>query len=221
MQTPTYALLPFALLAVTLTACASTSPRSRAPIKSVGPSPTPTVERASERDVDEAPIAVVDEAPTDEGPTLAEAPPPTADEGPYGQPVASPSPDEASTEVRFDAVHFRTDSAELDSDAITTLDKLAEHLEDNDRLRVTIEGHCDERGTEAYNLALGHARAEAIKTYLIGLGVDGERVSTVSYGEERPVSPGRDRESLADNRRGEFVLFGEGANVATADVPSS
>ncbi len=168
----------------------------------------------------EVPIALVDDQDgAQPGTPMTETPPPTFDEGPFGLPVEQTEAGDSIAEVSFDAVHFRTDSAELDDSALATLDQLAEHLEDNDRLHVTVEGHCDERGTEAYNLALGHARAEAIKKYLVGLGVDGERVSTVSYGEERPVSAGRDGQSLAQNRRGEFVLFGAGE--ATAMAPAS
>jgi peptidoglycan-associated lipoprotein len=72
---------------------------------------------------------------------------------------------------------------------------------------VVIEGHCDERGSREYNLALGERRALAVRAYLVGLGIDATRLQTKSYGEEQPVAMGHDESSWSRNRRAEFVLF--------------
>ncbi|MEQ9556329.1 MAG: OmpA family protein, partial [Rhodospirillales bacterium] len=76
---------------------------------------------------------------------------------------------------------------------------------------VTIEGHADERGTREYNLALGERRANAVKEYLIYLGIDAKRIKTVSYGEERPVALGSDDTAWAQNRRGVTIVTGPGS----------
>ena len=79
-------------------------------------------------------------------------------------------------------------------------------MKDNPRTRVIIEGHCDERGTNEYNLALGDRRAFSAKTFLVDLGIDEARISTVSYGEERPLVRGEDEDAWAQNRRAHFVI---------------
>ena len=79
-------------------------------------------------------------------------------------------------------------------------------LRDNPDVNVTIEGHCDERGTVEYNLALGDRRAESAKAYLVNLGIPASRIETVSYGEERPVDPGHNEAAWARNRRAAFVI---------------
>ena len=84
--------------------------------------------------------------------------------------------------------------------------KKAEWLINNSDVAVTIEGHCDERGTNEYNLALGERRAASAKTFLMDLGIAGSRLNTISYGEERPVDPGHNEEAWAKNRRGHFTI---------------
>ena len=86
-----------------------------------------------------------------------------------------------------DRVFFGYDSSDLDSDALELLQDQVAWLKQNSDVSVTIEGHCDERGTREYNLALGEKRAQAVKNYLIGLGINPDRVSTISYGKERPA----------------------------------
>lgn len=79
-------------------------------------------------------------------------------------------------------------------------------LRSNFDVAITIEGHCDERGTNAYNLALGERRAESVKTFLAGLGIDQSRLATISYGEERPLDPGHGETSWSRNRRAHFSI---------------
>jgi len=103
--------------------------------------------------------------------------------------------------VASDTIYFDTDRYNVDSADAATLQSQAQWLARYPAKRITIEGHCDERGTRDYNLALGERRANAAKTYLVGLGVGAERISTISYGKERPVALGSDESSWARNRR--------------------
>ncbi|MDC2992394.1 peptidoglycan-associated lipoprotein Pal [Pelagibacteraceae bacterium] len=100
-----------------------------------------------------------------------------------------------------DRVYFGYDSSELDSDALELLQDQVAWLKQYSNVEVTIEGHCDERGTREYNLALGEKRAQAVKNYLIGLGISPDRVSTISYGKERPAVVGSNDGAWAQNRR--------------------
>jgi len=101
---------------------------------------------------------------------------------------------------------FEFDSAVLLAEAQAILKKKAEWLTNNPDVTATIEGHCDERGTNEYNLALGDRRAESAKTFLMDLGISGSRLSCISYGEERPVDPGHNEEAWSKNRRGHFTI---------------
>lgn len=104
-------------------------------------------------------------------------------------------------------IYFEFDSSALLPTAQEALSQKADYmLGAGGPLSVTIEGHCDERGTEAYNLALGERRAESAKAFLVNLGVDASQLSTISYGEERPVDTGSNEEAWAKNRRAHFVL---------------
>lgn len=103
-------------------------------------------------------------------------------------------------------VHFAFDSFFLDTEAERILGQKAAWLQDNAGASVQIEGHCDERGTSAYNLALGERRANAVQQYLTVLGVDPSRLSTISYGEEQPLDPGHDEAAWSRNRRAHFVI---------------
>ena len=100
-----------------------------------------------------------------------------------------------------DRVLFGYDSSELDDDDRLVLDNQAKFLNQNPSLKVTIEGHCDERGTREYNLALGEKRASAVKDYLISVGINSERISVVSYGKERPQVLGSNKAAWSMNRR--------------------
>ena len=105
-----------------------------------------------------------------------------------------------------DRVFYETDSSSLTSEAQGTLDRQAAWLKQYPSVNVTVEGHCDERGTREYNLALGERRANAAKKYLVGAGVAANRVSTISYGKERPAVIGSDESAWGQNRRAVTVL---------------
>jgi len=103
-------------------------------------------------------------------------------------------------------VHFAFDSSVLDTTAQSILKSKADWMKKNPNAPVIIEGHCDERGTVAYNLALGERRAESAKAFLVNMGISAGSISTISYGEERPVDPGKNEEAWAKNRRAHFVI---------------
>ena len=103
-------------------------------------------------------------------------------------------------------VYFDFDSATLDAQAQALLKDKGMWLKDNPDANIVIEGHCDDRGTNAYNLALGERRAESAKAFLIDLGIESARMTTISYGEEKPLDMGQNEEAWAKNRRAEFVL---------------
>lgn len=102
-------------------------------------------------------------------------------------------------------VYFDYDQALIRPDAKEPLKNAAEALKGNSNSQVTVEGHCDERGSSEYNLALGERRAQAVKGYLRTLGIDGKRLSTISYGKERPADQGHTEEAWAKNRRAELI----------------
>ena len=104
---------------------------------------------------------------------------------------------------------FSFDESTLPADAQGALTASANWLKKYPQYNLLIEGHCDERGTEQYNLALGDRRANAAKEYLVALGVDTSRIRTVSYGEERPFDPGHDEAAWAKNRRAHLVIVGK------------
>ena len=104
-------------------------------------------------------------------------------------------------------IYFDTDRYNIDSADAAALQTQAQYLGQYRQTRITIEGHADERGTREYNLALGERRANAAKNYLVGLGVDANRISTVSYGKERPVALGSNEAAWAENRRAVSVVI--------------
>ncbi len=103
-------------------------------------------------------------------------------------------------------VYFEFDSAALLPEAQDLLSQKAAYVLSMSDVSITIEGHCDERGTDAYNMALGERRAEAAKAFLVNLGVNPSQINTISYGEENPVDPGNNEAAWAKNRRAHFVL---------------
>jgi peptidoglycan-associated lipoprotein len=126
-------------------------------------------------------------------------------------PIATPAPtigvnsSQLSQDVA-DRVFFATDSSEIDPTAQAVLAKQADWLKSRATLKITVEGHCDERGTREYNLALGERRANATKDYLVAQGVPADRITTISYGKERPAVDGHNEAAWAQNRRAVTVV---------------
>jgi peptidoglycan-associated lipoprotein len=110
-----------------------------------------------------------------------------------------------------DRVFFAFDSSDLGAEARAALEKQAAWLKKYGAVRVTLEGHCDERGTREYNLALGERRANAVKDYLVALGINPSRINTISYGKERPAAIGHNEVAWAQNRRGVMVVSSTGS----------
>ncbi len=138
---------------------------------------------------------------------VKEAPPAPMAVTPATPPAAAPGV--AVTEEKpsqFDDVRFDFDKSEVKEDGRKTCQVVADYLKKNPRAKLLIEGHCDERGTAEYNMALGERRATAVMTYLVSLGVPKAALSTVSFGKEKPLDPGHDEGAWAKNRRAHFVL---------------
>ena len=142
------------------------------------------------------------ELPPDPGPAVETGPTDTS-----GAPVPGSQADFQAFTRGADTIYFDTDRYNIDSADIAALQTQAQWLSRYPNKRATIEGHADERGTRDYNLALGERRANSAKNYLVSLGVDASRISTVSYGKERPIALGSDEESWARNRRAVTVTI--------------
>jgi peptidoglycan-associated lipoprotein len=104
-------------------------------------------------------------------------------------------------------IHFDFDKYDIRREDEIILRENAAFLKKNPKMKIQIEGHCDERGTSNYNLALGERRANMTKRYLVSLGIASDRISTISYGEERPLDPGHNEEAWAKNRRAHIVVI--------------
>lgn len=129
-------------------------------------------------------------------------------DGPYGEGPLGDRPENGmETAGQFSPVYFDYDSAQVGPAEAAKLQVVADYLRGSSSAGVIVEGNCDERGSNEYNLSLGERRALAVRAALVGLGVDASRVQTKSYGEERPAAMGHDDGSWAQNRRAEFVLF--------------
>jgi peptidoglycan-associated lipoprotein len=112
----------------------------------------------------------------------------------------------ASLQKALERIYFDFDSFVLTAPSRDVLNKNAGLLAQNNPFKVQIEGHCDERGSDEYNLALGENRAKAAMSYLVTLGISPERLSIISYGKEKALDPGHDEAAWAKNRRAEFVV---------------
>lgn len=108
----------------------------------------------------------------------------------------------------FNDIHFDYDSYEIRWEDRETLGAIVEWMKSNDAKRLLVEGHCDERGTNEYNLALGEQRALAARQYVVDQGINPYRIQTISYGEEKPVDPGHDDGAWRQNRRSHFLIAG-------------
>ncbi len=128
----------------------------------------------------------------------------TAAEIPEQPPEEPPVPP-----LQLSSVYFDFDKYDIRSDAQVILSENGKSLTEHPEATIRIEGNCDERGTEQYNLALGEKRANAAKDYLVNYGIEGSRMTTISYGKERPVALGHNEEAWAKNRRDDFVVLSE------------
>ena len=108
-------------------------------------------------------------------------------------------------QTAFEDIYFVFDKSTIEPEAREILKRLASLLGSNKNYSLVVEGHCDERGTVEYNLALGQSRADAAMKYLVDLGLDKESIKTITYGKERPLDPGHDEEAWAKNRRAHFL----------------
>jgi peptidoglycan-associated lipoprotein len=172
----------------TAVACGSKKP----PIARPMPPPVPTTTAASSRPP--APPEPVSE------PTIV-PPEPVRDDA-----ISAASLDDLNRSSPLKAVFYELDSSELSAEGQRTLDANAALLKRYPSWTVTVEGHCDERGTAEYNLALGERRAITARAYLVSLGIPADRLRTVSYGKEFPFDPGHDEPAFAKNRRAHFVI---------------
>jgi len=131
-------------------------------------------------------------------------------DGEYAMSGSSFADDPTLTEVQgveFSAVLFGYDSFQLAPREMAKVDEVAAYMNQDRGTKLIVQGHCDERGSREYNLALGDRRALTVRTYLINLGIDAMRVQTQSYGEEMPLDPGHNEAAWRLNRRAEFKLF--------------
>jgi len=155
-------------------------------------------------------------APTPSGPPPVTTPAPPTEKVEEATPVTQPtvpedtiggkSLDDLNRDSPLKPAFFNLDSAELDGQGQAIVQSNAEVLKKYPSWTITIEGHCDERGTAEYNLALGERRAVAVKTYLVSLGIPPDRLRTVSYGKEFPFDPAHSEEAWSKNRRAHFVI---------------
>ena len=182
------ALMGLVVASLALGGCPSKKPPVARPLPPPAPATTPTPPPAP------APSGAIQESPVVASPSIPE------------DPMAARSVDDLNRDSPLRAAFFEYDSAELTAEARAALDANAATLKKYRTWAVTIEGHCDERGTAEYNLALGERRAAAAQAYLVSLGVAVDRLKTVSYGKEFPFDPGHDEAAYAKNRRAQFVI---------------
>jgi peptidoglycan-associated lipoprotein len=182
------ATLLFLLVSLTLGACAKKEPPIARPMPPPPPGGTTTVTPPPE--------------PPAPSPEPGGVPPePLAEDA-----IAAGSIDDINRNSPLQPVFFAFDASEIDAGAQRSLEANAEVLKKYQTWQVSIEGHCDERGTAEYNLALGERRAVAARNYLVSLGIGADRIKTVSYGKEFPFDPGHNEEAWAKNRRAHFVV---------------
>ncbi len=120
--------------------------------------------------------------------------------------VESATIKEEITKIEQNDIHFDLDDYKIKAEDIPTLEAIAQWMGEHPEYKLTIEGNCDERGSDLYNLALGEKRAYATKNFLVSLGVPPEKIDCISYGEEKPLDPGHNEAAWAKNRRCHFVL---------------
>jgi peptidoglycan-associated lipoprotein len=164
------------------------------------PAPTGTVATAPPV----APVVAPPPAPAPAPPAMA--PPATAAPAPPAAPTARPEPKEFAAVPELKPIYFDFDKYDIRPADAKVLDANAQWLKSNDSQLLLIEGHCDERGTNEYNLALGERRAKSTMNYLVSQGVQASRITIISYGEERPVCTQKNEECWSKNRRAQFLV---------------
>ncbi|TFH18344.1 MAG: peptidoglycan-associated lipoprotein [Lentisphaerales bacterium] len=128
-------------------------------------------------------------------------------EGNFELESAWDNPGTLDEKAMFESVNFDFDSSQIAPGERSKIEQVADYMRRNPGTRTVLEGHCDERGSREYNLALGERRALATRAYLIGLSIDSSRTTTKSYGEEQPLDPGHTESSWRANRRVEFAVY--------------
>ena len=149
--------------------------------------------------------APVEQKQTPKEPEKKPAPQPQAKEVPQKMEKVEEKP-AVPKDLKFGSIYFDFDTSNIRSDQQPRLGNNAQLLSQYKMVTILVEGYCDERGTNEYNQALGQRRADAVKNYLIDYGIDRSRISTVSYGEERPVDSGHNETAWTKNRRTEFTI---------------
>jgi peptidoglycan-associated lipoprotein len=175
----------WAVLALSVAALVAVGCAKKQTVKSEGAPGAAAVTEAPVKEIPPAPVAVAPATPPPEAPGVAVT---------------------EEKLSRFDDVRFDFDKSEVKEDGRKTCQVVADYMKKNPKTKLQIEGHCDERGTAEYNLALGDRRATAVMTYLVSLGVPKAALSTVSFGKEKPLDPGHDEGAWAKNRRAHFIL---------------
>jgi len=183
----------FTLILLVLLLGAAGCAKRQTPVANAPAPPPPNNAVATPPQV-QAPQRVAENLPVPPQPALSE------------DSVGSKTLDELNRNSPFKPVFFSVDSADLDDVGRQVATANAEVIRKNPSWVVTIEGHCDERGTAEYNLALGDRRAIAVKTFLVSLGIPPDRIRTISYGKEFPFDPGKSDDAFSKNRRGHFVI---------------
>jgi peptidoglycan-associated lipoprotein len=115
--------------------------------------------------------------------------------------------EEINQEIPLAMIFFDYDKYNIRDDAIPVLEANAQWLKQHSAVKILVEGHCDERGTEEYNLALGEKRAKSTMDYLVSLGLPSEKIRIISYGKSQPLDPGHDESAWAKNRRAQFLII--------------
>ena len=177
------------LMVIVVAACA----KKQAPVARTAPPPS-------------TPPPVTTPAPTPAPPQRVDESLPVPQQPLAEDTIGNRSLDDLNRESPLKPAFFPLDSAELDDTGRAVVQANAEILKKYPTWQITVEGHCDERGTAEYNLALGERRAVSVKTYLVSLGISPDRLRTVSYGKEFPFDPGHTEDAYSQNRRAHFVI---------------
>jgi peptidoglycan-associated lipoprotein len=184
----------YAAVVLALAVLAGACHKNKPPVARPVPPPTASTTNTAPPPTPAPPTPAPDTTPIPKEPAITE------------DPIASADLDTINKNSPLQPALFALDSYEVDATNKQTLDADAAILKKYPSWVITIEGHCDERGTAEYNLALGEKRALAAKTYLVSLGIPADRLRTVSYGKEFPFDPGHDENAWSKNRRAHFVV---------------